>query len=101
MECPSLQIRATLMAAGIFFNPETTPSPSSKTDFDIVASALPYVDTLATKGYMSDLIRKARLLNRYDRKIFSMRERRQLMETVQVLLGSQLPLPEGHSVESG
>jgi len=73
------------MAADIFFNPDVTPCPSLHTDFDMIASALPYVDILATDRYMADLIRKARLLNRFDTKIFSMRERRQLMETIQCL----------------
>ncbi len=49
------------MAADIYFYPDNEPSPSLNTDFDIVSSALLYVDILAADGYMAELIRKAKL----------------------------------------
>jgi hypothetical protein len=85
MESPALHNRASLMAADIFFNPAMKTSPSLNIDFDIVASALPHVDILATDGHMADLIQKAKLLDRYDTKVVSMKERRQLLGMIKGL----------------
>jgi len=72
--CSYIHIWASLMAADIFFHPEKKPTMSLFMDFEIVASVLPYTDILATDSYMSELIRNAKLLDRFSAKIFSSSE---------------------------
>jgi len=79
LDCPYIHIWASLMAADIFFCPDKKPAPSLFTDFEMVASVLPYVDILATDGYICELIRNARLLDRFNAQIFSVRQRRALV----------------------
>ena len=79
LDCPYIHIWASLMAADIFFCPDKKPTTSLFTDFESVASVLPYVDILATDGYISELIRNARLLDRFNAQIFSVRQRRALV----------------------
>ncbi len=81
-EYPFLYINASLMAADIFFYPQTSPSASLSTDFFIVASVLPYVDILATDGHISQLIKRAGLGHRYQAKVFSMKGRHALMNEI-------------------
>lgn len=78
-DCPYIHIHASLMAADIFFYPDTSPEKSLFTDFEIIASVLPYVDILATDGYISQLIRNAKLLDRFNAHVFSVRQRKALM----------------------
>ena len=85
LQCPFLDIRASLMAADIFFYPDTIPTKSLNTDFDIVASVMPYVDILATDGYIAELIRHAKLSQRFGASVFSMRQRHQLLEVLENL----------------
>jgi hypothetical protein len=61
LECPYLTIRASLMVADIFNNPKKDRTGSINADFDIVASAMPYVDMLTTDKYMAEMIRQAKL----------------------------------------
>lgn len=79
LDCPYIHIYASLMAADIFFYPDTKPTTSLFTDFEIVASVLPYVDILATDSYISQLIRNARLSDRFSAHIFSVKQRRALV----------------------
>lgn len=80
MEAPFIHIRASLMAADIYFYPDMAPSPSINTDFDIIASVLPYTDILATDNHMAELIRQTKILDRFGCKVFSMRKRQKLLE---------------------
>lgn len=79
LDCPHIHIWASLMAADIFFYPDKKPTTSLFTDFEVVASVLPYVDILATDSYISQLIHNARLLDRFSAHIFSVRQRRALV----------------------
>ena len=79
LDCPYIHIYASLMAADIFFYPDKEPTKSLFTDFEIMASVLPYVDILATDSYISQLIRNARLLDRFSLHIFTVKQRRALV----------------------
>ena len=79
LDCPHIHICASLMAADIFFYPDTKPTTSLFTDFEIVASVLPYVDILATDKYISELIRLAKLSDRFSAHIFTVRQRKALV----------------------
>ncbi len=85
LECPFVHIRASLMAADVYFSPQKLASASLNVDFDIVASVLPYVDILATDGYVSELINRSGLRDRFRAKVFPMKERRALMQTLREL----------------
>jgi hypothetical protein len=85
LNSPFLKIRASLMAADIFFYPDKTPTPSLNTDFDIVATALPYVDLLATDNHMAELIRQAKLSQQFSAQVYSMNQRHQLLEALRNL----------------
>ena len=82
LECPFLHCRASLMAADICFYPDMVATPSLNTDFDIVASVLPYVDILATDNHMAELISQAKLSERFSAKVCSMNRRVELLELV-------------------
>jgi hypothetical protein len=85
LNCPYLKIRASLMAADIFFYPKTTPTPSLNTDFDIMASVMPYVDMLATDNHMAELIRQSKLSQLFGAQVYPMNQRSQLLETIENL----------------
>ncbi|MDP3063716.1 MAG: hypothetical protein Q8O40_10995 [Chloroflexota bacterium] len=82
LESPFLHIRASLMAADIAFFPGGQPRSSLNTDFDIIATVYPYVDMLATDGYMVDLIRRSHLSERYAVDTFSMSHKDELVQAV-------------------
>jgi hypothetical protein len=83
--CPYLKIRASLMAADIFFYPQKIPTPGLNTDFDIMASVMPYVDMLATENYMAELIRQSRLSQQFSARIYSMNQGSKLLEALEDL----------------
>lgn len=85
LRCPFLHIRASLMAADIIHYPEMVPTPSLNTDFDIVASTMPYVDILATDSHMAQLIRIARLNTLFQAQVFSMNQRDQLLDDLRTV----------------
>jgi len=85
LNCYVIDIRACLMAVDIAHFPQTLPERSLNTDFDIVASILPYVDMLTTDRHMADLIGRCSLSERYDCEVFSMRRRRELLQRLQDL----------------
>ena len=85
LECPSLLIRASLMAADIFNYPENQPIPSLNTDFEIVATTLPYVDILVVDNHMAELIRQTQLSNNFVARVYSMNRRTELLEALQKL----------------
>lgn len=85
LNCSFVHIWASLMAADIFFHPEKKPTTSLFMDFEIVASVLPYIDILATDSYISDLIRKARLSDKLDANIFTVRQRKTLLAQLRSL----------------
>jgi hypothetical protein len=41
----------------------------------MVASVLPYVDVLTTDGYISELVKNAKLLDRFPAQVFSVKQR--------------------------
>lgn len=85
LECPFLHCRASLMAANICFYPDMPTTPSLNTDFDIVATVLPYVDMLATDNHMAELIRQANLSEKFGAKVYSMNQRTHLSEALESL----------------
>ena len=85
LECPFLHIRSSLMAADILNYPDMAPSPSLGTDFNIVASIMPYVDLLATDNHMAELIRQARLSSMFPAQVFSMNRRNELLKAIEML----------------
>lgn len=85
LTCPFLHIRASLMAVDIINYPDMVPSPSLSTDFEIVASILPYVDILATDNHMADLIRQAGLSSKFPAQVFSMNRRNELLNEIELL----------------
>jgi len=84
-DCIHFLIWASLMAADILFYPDKKPTTSLFTDFEIVASVLPYVDILATDKYICELIRNARLSDRFSAHIFSARQIRALVAQLRKL----------------
>jgi hypothetical protein len=85
LDCLYIHIWASLMAADIFFYPDNKPAKSLFTDFDIMASVLPYVNAIATDGYIAQLIHNAGLLNRFSVHIFTIRQRQALVDYLQKL----------------
>ena len=85
LSCPFLHIRASLMAADIIHYPDMVPAPSLNTDFEMVASILPYVDILATDNHMAELIRKAGLSDTFPAQVFSMNRRNDLLKEIEML----------------
>jgi hypothetical protein len=85
LDCPYIHIYASLIAADIFFYPDTKPEKSLFTDFEIIASVLPYVDILATDSYISQLIRNAKLSDRFSAHIFTVKQREALIAQLQRL----------------
>ncbi|MDP2731198.1 MAG: hypothetical protein Q8O55_12060 [Dehalococcoidales bacterium] len=85
LDCPYIHVWASLVAADIFFHPEKKPPASLFTDFEIVASVLPYVDILATDSYICELVRRAKLSDRFGTKIFTFRQREALLAELQRL----------------
>lgn len=83
LNCPYIHAWASLMAADIFFHPDNQPTTSLFMDFEIVASVLPYIDILATDSYISELIRNARLSDRFSAHIFTVRQRGALLAELQ------------------
>jgi len=83
LDCPYIHVWASLMAADIFFYPEKKPTASLFMDFEIVASVLPYIDILATDSYICEIIRQAKLLDRFNVHIFSTRQREALAAQLQ------------------
>jgi len=80
LDCSFIHIWSSLIAADIFFNQAKRPSSSLFMDFEIVASLLPYVDILTTDGYISDLVMKAKLSDRFNAQIFTVKQRKALAE---------------------
>jgi hypothetical protein len=85
LDCPFIYIWASLMAADIFFYPDNEPERSLFTDFEIMASLLPYVNILATDSYISQLIRSSKLLNRFNTHIFTVKQRKSLVSKLRSL----------------
>ena len=85
LACPFLHCRASLMAANICFYPHMKTAPSLNTDFDMVASVLPYVDMLATDNHMAELIRQAKLSSEFGAKVYSMSQGLQFLEALENL----------------
>jgi hypothetical protein len=83
--CPFLHIRSSLMAADIIHYPDRVPSPSLSTDFEMVASILPYIDILATDNHMAELIRQAGLSSTFSAQVFSMNRRSDFLKEIELL----------------
>ena len=83
LDCPYIHVWASLVAADIFFHPEKKPTASLFMDFEIVASVLPYIDILATDSYICEIIRQAKLLDKFNVHIFSTRQREALATQLQ------------------
>lgn len=84
-ESDFLHIRTSLMAADIFYFPDSNPpSPSLQNDFEIVAAALPYVDIMTTDAYIKELMSQSGLIDQYSAKVFSMKrnDRRALLDEI-------------------
>ena len=77
---PFLSIYAKLRAADIVHFPEQIPKPSQLDDYQIIATVLPYTNIFATENYMAQLIRQTRIDREYDCRIFTMREKQELLE---------------------
>lgn len=90
LDCPYIHIWASLMAADIFFYPDNKPTTSLFMDFEIMASVLPYVDILATDSYISQLISRAKLLDRFNAQIFSIKKQRALVAQLRRLQAKHL-----------
>ena len=80
MNCPFLDIFASLTAADIFFYPDNKPTSSLLADFEILSSVIPYVDILATDGYMLQLFSNGRFAECYGVQAFSVRQRKALVD---------------------
>jgi hypothetical protein len=85
LACPFLTVRASLMAVDISSYPEKHLTTSLNNDFEMVASVLPYVDMLATENYMAEIIRQAKLSQRFKARVFSRRQVPDLLETLEKL----------------
>ncbi len=85
LDCPYIHVRASLLAADIFFYPENKPTASLLMDFEIVASVLPYIDIIASDSYISELIRNARLSDRFSAQIFAVKQREAFMAELRKL----------------
>lgn len=84
-----LHIRASLMTADIRYYPEKMPDRGMNTDFNIIATVLPYVDLIATDAYVKELIRRSDLVQRFQAQIFSarLRDREELLKVLEALRG--------------
>jgi hypothetical protein len=85
LNCPYIHMWASLVAADIFFHQEKKPTTSLFMDFEIISSVLPYIDILATDRYISELVRDAKLTDRFTVHIFTVRERGALIEELKKL----------------
>ena len=84
-KAPFLSIRAKLMAADIARFPRRKPEPSLQDDFSIVATVLPYADVFATENYIADLIKQTHVGSDYDCRVFTMRQKDDLLEYLSAL----------------
>ena len=84
-EVPFLYVRSRLVAADIVNFPDHDPEPSLGTDFDIVATTLPFSDYLATDAYMTELIRQTKLDEHFGCMTFSMKRKDELLSTLRAL----------------
>ena len=79
---PFLSIRAKLMAADIVNHRTPKLEESLLTDFDIVATILPYSDVFATENYMAELIKKTKVGDEYGCRVFTMRQKQELLDVL-------------------
>ena len=82
LKCYVIDIRACLMAVDISHFPQLQPERSLNTDFDIVASVLPYADMFATDRHMADLIERCSLSERYNCAVITTRRRDELLRSL-------------------
>ena len=82
---PFLSIRAKLLAADIARFPDRVSEPSLQDDFSIVATVLPYADVFATDNYISELIKQTHLGSEYDCRVFTMRQKEEMLEYLSTL----------------
>jgi hypothetical protein len=87
---PFIDVRASLTAGDIFFQPDKKHPDSFYNDLNTMSTVLPYATWLACDDELKTLIEKTGLAHKYGVKVFSYKkdDRKRFLDTLKQLVSS-------------